>query len=297
MAKVCLAGTAVQDFIFAVREMPVRPEKYRSHALTVVGGGLAANAAVAVARLGGEAVLMVRLGDDATGRDIVEGLEAFGVDCALIRRIPGLTSPLSAIFVDAAGERLIVTYTDDALPQEPAWLPEALPDGTDAVMGDIRWEAAALRLFALARQAGCPGVLDVDSAPDSPALLQAATHVAYSHQAAREMTGREDPAAALAELAAGAPNWQAVTHGPRGTWFTADGRIEHIPAFRVEVVDTLAAGDTYHGALALALGEGMGAPEAVRFASAAAAIKCTRFGGRLGIPEREEVDRFLRGAG
>jgi len=297
VTKVCLAGTAVQDFIFAVRDMPVRPEKYGSDALTVVGGGLAANAAVAVARLGGEATLLARLGDDATGRDIVEGLVAFGVDCSLVRRLPGIKSPLSAIFVDAAGERLIVTYSDTAMPQEAGRLPDALPKGTDAVLGDIRWEAAALRVFTLARQAGRPGVLDVDSAPDGTALLQAASHVAYSHQAARDMTGREDPAEALAELAAGAANWQAVTHGSRGTWFTAAGRIEHVPAFPVKVVDTLAAGDTYHGALALALGEGMGAFEAVRFASAAAAIKCTRFGGRLGIPERAEVDAFLRGAG
>ena len=76
-------------------------------------------------------------------------------------------------------------------------------------------------------------------------------------------------------------------------WAVEDGTIAHIPAFVVETVDTLGAGDVWHGAFALALAEGQGAREAIRFASAAAAIKCTRFGGRAGAPTRQEVDAFL----
>ena len=94
-------------------------------------------------------------------------------------------------------------------------------------------------------------------------------------------------------LARDAQNWLAVTLGPRGVLFMEDGGIAHLPAFPIEAVDTLGAGDVWHGAFALALAEGQGEREAVRFASAVAAIKCTRFGGRAGTPTRDEVERFL----
>jgi sulfofructose kinase len=88
-----------------------------------------------------------------------------------------------------------------------------------------------------------------------------------------------------------------VTCGEQGVYWWQDGVIHHRPAYRVEVVDTLAAGDVFHGALALALAERQPIERAVRFASAAAALKCTRFGGREGIPDRATVERFMREKG
>ncbi len=85
-----------------------------------------------------------------------------------------------------------------------------------------------------------------------------------------------------------------MTDGENGVYWTEGERIRHTPAFHVQAVDTLAAGDTWHGAFALALAEGMGEEPAVRYASAVAAIKCTRFGGRDGIPDRAEVEAFLK---
>jgi sulfofructose kinase len=293
MTKVCLVGTAVQDLIFYVDSIPRSAEKYRSESLQVVGGVLAANAAVAVVKLGGEAVLVARVGDDAVGETIVSELEGSGVDCALVRRFLDCKSPLSAVFVEPGGERMIVTYNDPKISQAIDWLPAELPQGTQAVLGDIRWEDAALHLFALAERQGIPAVLDADRIPLDPSILRRASHVAYSHQAAREITGRNDPSEALRELSARGGNWQAVTDGARGTWFTAGEDISHFPAFQVDAVDTVAAGDTFHGALALALGERMSTIEALRFASAAAAVKCTRVGGRLGIPDRISVEQFL----
>ena len=79
--------------------------------------------------------------------------------------------------------------------------------------------------------------------------------------------------------------------------FVEDGTIAHLPAFAVEAVDTLGAGDVWHGAFALGLAEGQGERAAIRFASAAAAIKCTRFGGRAGAPQRTEIEAFLAARG
>ncbi|MDP3321902.1 MAG: PfkB family carbohydrate kinase, partial [Bosea sp. (in: a-proteobacteria)] len=97
----------------------------------------------------------------------------------------------------------------------------------------------------------------------------------------------------LARIACGASTWLAVTLGREGVLFIEDGAVAHLPAFAIETVDTLGAGDVWHGAFALALAEGQSERAAIRFASAAAAIKCTRFGGRAGAPERAEIEAFL----
>jgi sulfofructose kinase len=234
------------------------------------------------------------LGDDRIGDEIVAGLEREGVDCSAVRRVPGARSPLSAIFLDAAGERMLVSYADPALPGPADWLPSMLPAGVDAVLGDTRWQRGSAHVFRLARAAGVPAILDGDRAPtEVPDVLRLATHVAFSAQALTDLTGLDDPRAALQQLGPSEATWLGATGGADGAFIAEGGRIAHIPAFPVEAVDTLGAGDTWHGAFALALAEGRPEREAVTFAAAAAALKCTRFGGRDGAPRRAEVDAFL----
>jgi sulfofructose kinase len=294
MASVLCVGIAVLDHVFAVETMPSRAEKYRATDLAVVGGGIAANAAVAVARLGGSAHLAARLGQDGTAQAIVAELEGEGVDCSLVRRHDGLRSPTSAILVDARGERLIVNYADPAMPVDASWLPDALPSRVGAVLGDTRWPEGAVHLFRAARRAGAAAVLDGDRRPGLPEVLDLATHVAFSAQGLAEIAGTDDPVEGLRSLAGRASAWLAVTVGEGGVYFIENGAVAHEPAFRVDSVDTLGAGDAWHGAFALALAEGKAEREAVRFASAVAAIKCMRFGGRAGIPARADVEAFLK---
>jgi sulfofructose kinase len=288
----CL-GIATLDYVYSVETLPTRGEKYRSRDLAVVGGGCAGNAAVAIARLGGRSWLATRLADDLTGDRIVADLAAEGVEASLSLRAPGLRSPVSAILVDAAGERMIVSYSDPAMPEATDWLPQALPAGAKAVLADTRWGQGALAALQLARDAGVPGVLDADRKPPHPDLVATASHVAFSQQALREVSGEDDPRAGLTKIAQDCATWLAVTLGKEGVLFVEDGAVVHVPAFVVETVDTLGAGDVWHGAFALALAEGQNERAAIRFASAAAAIKCTRFGGRLGAPHRHEIERFL----
>jgi sulfofructose kinase len=294
MGKLLFVGIAVLDYVFSVDALPMEAMKHRARNLQVVAGGLAANAAVTAARLGAEAALASRLGDDLPAAEIMAALEAEGVDCSLVRRFPGRRSPVSAVFVDRTGERMIMNHADPQIPDDAGWLPAALPAGTEAVLGDIRWEAGAHHLFALARAARIPAVLDVDRAPYDASLIDAASHVALSTQALEEMVGGSDVPAGLEKLARARSNWVAVTAGSDGVWFIDDGAIVHEPAFPVDAVDTLAAGDVWHGALTVALAEGRAPGAAVRFASAAAAIKCTRSGGCAGAPDRREVEEFLQ---
>lgn len=293
MTGVFCLGIATLDYVYSVETMPTRGEKYRSKGLAVVGGGCAGNASVAIARLGGRCWLATRLADDLTGDQIVRDLASEGVETGFARRVPGLRSPVSAILVDAQGERMVISYSDPQMPEDTDWLPASLPVGAGTVLADTRWGEGALAALRLARQAGVPGVLDGDRKPPHPDLVGTASHVAFSAQALRELSGTEDPRAGLARLAKESPTWLAVTLGKEGVLFAEDGEVVHVPAFVVETVDTLGAGDVWHGAFALALAEGQGERAAIRFASAAAAIKCTRFGGRVGAPRRAEIESFL----
>ena len=295
MTKVICVGIATLDHIYAVETVPRRGEKYRADAFVVAGGGTAATAAHAIARLGGEAMLATRLGDDPTGEAIIEELEAAGVDCSLAKRYRGLRSPSSAVLIDPEGERLVTCYADIRTPDDASFLPSGLPEGTKGVLADVAWVTGARRLLSAARESGVPGVIDGDRAVDDKSYFDLASHVAYSAATVRALSGVEDPVEGLATLARSARNWICVTDGARGVWLTAAGMIDHVPAFSVDAVDTLGAGDVFHGALALALAEGMAEKRAVSFASAAAALKCLSFGGgRIGAPTRAEVESFMR---
>jgi sulfofructose kinase len=294
MASVLCIGIAVLDYVFQVDSIPTRPEKFRSSQLATIGGGIAANASVAIARQGGKASLITRLGDDPLGRIILDEIASEGVDVARAKRFAGLRSPLSCILVDREGERMIVSYSDPGIPDEIDWLPKSLPHGVDCVLGDTRWEAGSAYMFGLARQAGKLAVLDCDRTPLHPEAMNACTHAAVSMQAAKGMTGLSDAAECAAALVQRHSCWIAVTNGAEGVYWSDKGSIRHTPAFAVSVVDTLGAGDTWHGAFALGLAEGMGEAKAVRYACAVAAIKCTRFGGRSGIPDRAETEVFLK---
>ena len=294
MPTVLCVGHAVQDFVFGVQALPDRGEKYRATRFESVGGGPAATAAVAISRLGGRASLAARVGSDAAGEMIVAELAGYGVDCGHVRRCAGCASSVSAVIVDARGERMIVNHLDPALPEDAAWLPSAADVGADAVLADTRWPAGALAALRGARQAGLPAVLDADRpVPADGALLREATHVAFSRDALADFSGLEDPGRSLAQVARGLPGWCCVTAGRDGVYAFERGEVRHYPGFEVPVVDTLGAGDVWHGAFALALAGGVGESEAVRFASAAAALKVQRSGGRAGAPTRAELDVFL----
>jgi len=291
MVDVLVVGVAVVDFVFGMDSLPDRASKYRAKAAEIVGGGCGANAALAVVRLGGAARLGARLGNDPLGDLIVSDLVAEGVDAGLIRRTPGAQSSFSSVHVDAAGERQIVNFRGAGLTEDTNWLDGVEP--TDAVLVDTRWPEAAALALKLARAWGVPGVLDGEP-PIAPELVAAASHVALSRPGLESLSDIADPAKALEAVAAGLPGWACVTDGEHGVYYTGKAGIEHVPAFDVPVKDTLAAGDIWHGALSLALAEGQAEPQAIRFANAAAALKCMTFGGRAGCPDRATLEKFLK---
>jgi len=297
---VCV-GHAALDLIYRVDALPPRPTKVPAQSLTISGGGMAANAACAIVRLGGRARQVGSIGDDLFGGLVVDELRRYGVDVAHLGRAAGASTSVSSIVVEASGERLIVNHRGSALDAAPPDVAPALA-GAHALLCDPRWPAASRAAFAAARAAGIPSVLDADVA--DPAILGAlvplAGHVVFSEPGFARWAGHAADAAAtparLAALVDDGCALAAVTLGERGVVYATSRGVAKMPAFAVDAVETLGAGDVFHGAYALALAERASLDDALRFASAAAAQKCRRAGGRAALPDRAAVEACLAGS-
>lgn len=295
MPTILCAGVAVIDFVFHLDEMPRRAEKYRARDASMTGGGNAANASVGVARLGGSARLAARLGDDAVADMIVSGLEAESVDCRLVRRFPGRKSSFSSVFIDRDGERQIVNYRDMEISFGAEWLAQADLGTFDAALSDTRWPQCGAAVLKRARERGVPGVLDAE-APIALAeeALGLASHIAFSAQGLRDYAGSDDLGDGLRKASRATGAWVCVTDGANGVLWLDGETLRTVPAFQIDAVETLGAGDVWHAAFTLRLAEGAREAAAIVFANAAAAVKCSRTGGRAGYPTRADVEDFLR---
>jgi sulfofructose kinase len=293
--RLIVLGHAAHDLIYRVSSIPNRPVKVVASALSECGGGMAANAAVAIARLGGVVRYWGRVADDTLGARILDDLAAEGVDVTQARRISGCRSPVSAILVDDRGDRLICSYTDPGLDPDPGWLPlDAVPT-VDVVLADVRWPQGSHALLSAARRAGRPALLDADVAASDVVLnlIGTATYVLLSEIGMNTACPGRPPGEALRKLQLSHHELVGVTLGAEGfLWRNRDGQERHLPAPRVAAVDTLAAGDVWHGAFALALAEGNAPDAAAAFANRAAALKCLKPGGRSGAPTRAELDAW-----
>lgn len=288
---VLAVGMAVMDFVMEVDRFPSEAVKYRARDAVPVGGGCAANAAFAVARLGGAARLAARLGDDLIGDLIAADLASAGIDTRGLHRQEGARSSFSSILVDRTGERQIVNFRGDGLTEATDWI----LGPADAVLVDTRWSSGAAAGLAMAEKLGVPGIVDAES-PVDPEVIGRATHVAFSRRGLADVAGTEDIAAGLAAADALLSGVVIVTDGANGAFYARGGQIEHVPGFAVEVRDTLAAGDIWHGAFALMLSEARPLREAIEFANACAALKCREFGGRSGCPSRRVVEDLINGS-
>ena len=212
-------------------------------------------------------------------------------------RVDGGTASVSLILLDATGEKSIATRRGvnlgNVLPADAA----TLVADANAVLVDNRFPEFVTAVCRAAQARKIPIVIDLDLAtkPDA-ALLKLGSHVISSAEALHGTTGLADHGDSLRLLARHLPAFLAVTDGPNGVYWLDDGVLKHVPAFKVEAVDSLGAGDAFHGAFTLALAEGRSLLEAMRFASATAALKCTHFGGAAGAPYRAEVAQLLKTA-
>ncbi|ECP0246630.1 sugar kinase [Salmonella enterica] len=294
MVRIACVGITVMDRIYYVEGLPTEGGKYVAKRYTEVGGGPAATAAVAAAKLGSQVDFIGRVGDDDTGNSLLAELESLGVNPRYTRRYTQAMSSQSAIMVDAKGERIIVNYPSPDLLPDADWLNDIDFSQWDVVLADVRWHDGAKQAFTLARQAGVMTVLDGDITPqDISELVALSDHAAFSEPGLARLTGMSEAIDALKKAQMLTNGHVYVTRGSEGCNWLEKAAVRHQPGFTVEVVDTTGAGDVFHGALAFGLASGYAIEEAVRFASGVAALKCTRPGGRAGIPDCEQTRSFL----
>jgi len=294
MARIACVGITVLDRIWYLADLPKEGGKYVANNYTQVGGGPAATAAVAAAKLGADVDFIGRVGDDDTGSRLLAELESLGVNTRFTRIFKGARSSQSAVLVDASGERIIANYPSPDLPAEADWLQDIDFSQWDVVLADVRWHDGAKQALTLARQQGVTTVLDADITPQDIAdLVALSDHAAFSAPGLQRLTQIAEAESAVKKAQTLTNGHVYVTQGKDGCYWLEKGALSYLPAFKIDVVDTTGAGDVFHGALAVGLAQNQPAQDAVRFASAVAALKCTRPGGRAGIPDCDQTRSFL----
>jgi ribokinase len=301
MRKILGLGGVTADQIGVVDHVPQTDEVIRLKDYRVQQGGMVATALVAAARLGAECHFLGAVGDDPNGRLVLDSFAAEGVATGGIHVNPGGTSAFSFILVEEnSGKRTII--------HEPGVqrnrVLHGLPEDAESLLGEAGslhldgfWMDSAIALAEKAREAQVPVTLDVGQNQRDPkieVLLRLADYLIPSLPFARRFTNQQEPEGAASVLLGYGARAVIQTLGEGGALvLTREGQRFSIPAFAVPVVDTTGAGDSFHGGFLFALGRGYGLKEAVVFASAVAALKCTGLGGQSTLPSFPEVRQFL----
>lgn len=261
------------------------------------GGGLAATAAVAAARVGGDVELWAVVGDDYHGQMVKTELIRQGVKVDQIQTVLDGRTPTAFIEVDAdTGERTIYYSPSRSVPP-----PE---DQVSFDLGRVRqakcvlvtgmWTNLSTAAARLARENGAKVVADLASTREALHELIAQVDALIMPEFADVvLEAGNDFGRALREMAALGPCMPVVTVGSKGSYYLADDRVYHCSAFKVRAVDTTGCGDSFHGAFAYSLSRGWDIHKSIRFSSAVAALKATKLGGRSGLPTLPEVTSFL----
>jgi len=295
--RILCIGMPVRDLTFRIEELPERGFKVNASHFEEICGGNALNAAIGIVRLGGRASICGPMGDarETSSRYIFDKLAQEGIETRHIVHMPGLVTPISAVMVDPSGERTIVTFRDPELWKVRLPDPDELLEDCQAILTESRCAEFCTDLCAEARRRGIPVIVDADRAMSlREGLLTASSHLVFSSEPLQETADVADDGEALKKIAKLTPSFLAGTRGALGTlWLDEQQNLQQTPAFPVHTVDTLGAGDVFHGAFALAITERQDIRSALRFASAAAALKCTRFGGAFASPQRAEVEALL----
>jgi sulfofructose kinase len=290
-------GIVAVDDLFEIPYYPASGAKLEVITRTRQGGGLCATALVAAARMGLKCMYGGFLGQNDLSDFTRSVFQKEGVAFADDVPYPDAEPFHSTILVDRkTGERTIFYSRDNVVEPNPRNVRADLIAESRALFVDHLGPQGVVQACKIARKHGIPIIADIENVNESGVreIIQLADHLILSIRLALELTGCDDTDSTVISLAQSRA-CTVLTDGARGCWF-ADGRemvVHHQPAFEVDVVDTTGCGDVFHGAYAAALLSGMSIPATIRFASAAAALKATRPGGQLGIPDRQAVEKFL----
>ena len=312
MARVVVLGSCNTDLCVRLPKLPDRGETVLGGPYWSGPGGKGANQAVAARRAGAEVVFLTAVGDDSFGRESLDRYRAEGIDLAYARVYPGVASGVALIFVAEAGENVIgVAPGANALlsPADIDALPDSIFDSSSVLLAslEVPLESVA-RALSRAKRAGMTTVLNpapVDrrlAAAHEPDLLRLVDVLTPNRSELLAMAGL-GPSSASDEDAAVTVRHRCgikhvvVTRGADGCLLMTEDAAFSFPAYPVEAIDTVGAGDAFNGALAAALAERMPLIEAVTWAGAAGALAVTRQGAQAASPARVDIEHLAQRAG
>ncbi len=305
MKKIVVVGSSNTDLIIKVSEIPRPGETLLGGEFMTFPGGKGANQAVAAARAGGDVIFIASVGNDAYGEEAIKGYRLDNINTEDIKVCKGVPSGIAMITISAKGENAITVASGANAELRPADLEEAEEAFLEADYMLIQLETpleTVQKAVELCAEFNTLVILNPAPAADlSDEILKRVSILTPNETEAERLTGisvGDEPGAAAAADALhkrGIPT-VIITMGAAGAWLSdrATGTRIMVPGFKVEVMDSTAAGDTFNGQLAVALSEGMKLEDAILTAHGAAALSVQKLGAQSSIPRREETNSFLK---
>ena len=300
--KIVVVGSSNTDLVVKLPRLPRPGETIIGGTFSMASGGKGANQAVAASRAGGDVTLLAKVGNDHFGAQAIAGFKNDGLDTRFVDTVPATASGIGLIFVDQNGENCIGVASganDELLPADVEKA-SAFIASADILL--LQLEIPLTSVEAAVRIASKAGVrVLLNPAPArqlDPNFLKQISVITPNENEVELLTGihiaeNSSVAAAASQFHDKGIPAVVITLGDRGAYLSDGGRGEFVPPFRVEAIDSTAAGDVFSGALAVALGERLSLKDAVRFANAAAALSVTKLGAQPSAPRREDITVFL----
>lgn len=304
--KLAVLGSINADHILNLAQFPRPGETVVGTQYQVAFGGKGANQAVAAGRSGADIAFIACVGEDDIGERVRKQLEDDRIDITPVEAVAGTATGVALIFVNGEGENSIAIHAGANAALTPEYVTRHQQTIADASVLLMQLESpleSVLAAARIARQHQTQVILNPAPATQlSDELLSLVDMITPNETEAEILTGihistDDDAARAAAVLHDKGISNVLITLGSRGVWLSDNRQGQRIEGFRVKAVDTIAAGDTFNGALITALLEQQPMAKAVRFAHAAAAIAVTRHGAQPSVPWREEIDSFLQQQG
>lgn len=293
----CLGfGVCPIDYLCILKSYPQLDDKIEAIQSDVQGGGPVPTAMATLSRLGKSAAFMGRVGDDPEGQFVKKELEDEGVSTDYLIIDPHIKTPKALIWIDKkTGKRTVVLDQHKLKKTKPSELDFLSKIKPKFLHVDARDVDINIYLAKWAKSMGAEVVLDMGSLRgDFQKLLPLVDHLVVSNRFASGYTGSTDPTGACEKLISEGFKAVVITLGEEGAIGATGDKLFRVPGYKINIVDTTGAGDVFHGAFIYGLLENWELEKIIRFSNACAAFKCTKLGGRGGIPTLAEVKTFLK---
>lgn len=294
--KILIIGSINIDYVCTVAELPQKGETLLASSFVESSGGKGANQAVAAQRLGAEVTMIGAVGKDAVGNKLIDNLRKEGINMDSIKSVDVPTGN-AIITVDKNGDNTIVVYSGANFEVDEEFINscETVIEENDFIILQLEIPMkTVLHSAKLAKKYGKKVILNPAPAKELPKeIYEYIDYITPNETELARITGINDIKEASKELINRGAKNVVVTLGEKGSYYLGESELE-VGSFKIDAIDTTAAGDSFNGALAVAIGEGKSIEEALKYANAVGALTTTKIGAQVSLPYKEEVEKFLK---